>query len=397
MNSLRASHTFPAERPRRAQRRNRRAGRVAGPLALVLWAVLPAALTLGTILTSGGRRTHFAGDFHYAFWPAAHRVLAGLSPYVSQGSREVAHATAFVYPAFAALLLVPFALVAHGLADGIFAGLELAAGLLMLRVLQVRDWRLYGLVLLCPAVFAGWTVANITLALCLGLAVCWRRREDPRTAGILLAVLISVKLFLWPLLLWPLATRRVRTLAWTAAAAATINVVSWAALGFSQLSRYDRLLHALVSAEERSGFSLLSLARNAGLPRGGAWALVVVATGCAAVACLALGRRGRDLDALALALAASLLATPIVQLHYFALLLVPLAIARPRIGLAWAPPLLMWIAAAGTTQPWQIALALVLSGASVALVLRAEAPGRSPGRLAAPLPRVAGATASTFV
>src|SRR5207302_11097178 len=117
------------------------------------------------------------GDFRYAFWPAGQRVLHGLSPYVDPGSPTIAHAIAFVYPALAALLFAPLALIPHGPADGAFAALNLGAALLTVRILGVRDWRLYGLLALCPAVFSGWTLANVTLLLCLGIAVMWRYRD----------------------------------------------------------------------------------------------------------------------------------------------------------------------------------------------------------------------------
>src|SRR5229473_1122991 len=108
-------------------------------------------------------------------------------------------------PSLAALLLAPLALIPRGAADVIFAGLEIAAVLGTLRILRVRDWRLYGLVMLCPAVFSGWTLANVTLLLGLGIAAVWRYRAHPLFVGLLIALLVSVKLFLWPLALWLLA------------------------------------------------------------------------------------------------------------------------------------------------------------------------------------------------
>src|ERR1700730_13748804 len=141
---------------------------------VAVWGLLPLTLIAFTVIGPEGGAIHFAGDFHYAFWPAGQRVLHGLSPYADPGSPTVAHAVAFVYPALAALLLAPLALIPHGVADLIFAGVEIAAALLTLRVLNVRDWRLYGLVLLCPAVYSGWSVANVTLLLGLGIAIVWR-------------------------------------------------------------------------------------------------------------------------------------------------------------------------------------------------------------------------------
>ncbi len=359
-------------------------------LSVTVWGGLPAALTVFAALRSRGGQLHFAGDFHYAFWPAAQRVLHGLSPYVDPGSSTIAHAIAFVYPALAALLLAPLALVPHGAADVIFAGLEIAAVLGTLRLLRVRDWRLYGLVMLCPAVFSGWTLANVTLLLGLGIAAVWRYRAHPLFVGLLIALLVSVKLFLWPLALWLLATRRYAALAYAAACGVILNALAWAALGFHELHRYTRLLHALTTIEQRRGYSLIALALHLGSSQRAAYALALALAAAGGVTCLALGRRGRELAALALAIGVSLLATPIVQLHYFALLLVPLALVRPRLSLAWALPLLVWVCAAETPRPWQIAASLALGAAMLAIAIRRDSGGpivlREPGQTQARTP-----------
>jgi hypothetical protein len=66
---------------------------------------------------------------------------------------------------------------------------------------------------------------------------------------------------------------------------------------------------------------------------------VLALVGCA----FELGRRGGDAAPLALALAAALLLSPIVWTHYYILLLVPIAIARPRLSALWFVPLAFWI------------------------------------------------------
>ena len=344
----------------------------------LVWGVMPVSLTAFTF-ASPARRVHFAGDFHYAFWPAARSVLRGMSPYVDPSSPVVTHATAFVYPAVAAVLLAPFGLLPHGTGDMTFAVLNIIAALLTLRVLEVRDWRLYGLTMLSAAVYSGWTLANVSLMLALGLALCWRYRERPAVAGLLTALLVSVKLFLWPLALWLLATRRYAALAYAVAGALALNLAAWALLGFDELARYMHLLRALDVAEEARGFSLVSLARHAGLGRTESYALMLALGAGVCVACVALGRRGRDLAALAIATGLCLLATPIVQLHYFALLAVPLALARPRLSAAWSLPIVMWIC--GSTRPvtWQIAAALALASAMVAVAVRRRPVARVPG------------------
>ncbi|MEA2218400.1 MAG: alpha,2-mannosyltransferase [Solirubrobacteraceae bacterium] len=333
---------------------------------IVLWGVLPLAVIAAAL--AGGYHLHYAGDFHYSFWPAGQRVLHGSSPYVDPGSPDVARAIAFVYPAVGALLLAPFSLLPRELADAVFTALNIAAVPLMLRVLGVRDWRLYGASLLCLPVLSGWLVGNVTLFLALGIALLWRHRDRPLAAGLLAAVLVSFKLFLWPLCLWLLATRRYAAFAWTMACGVAINVVAWGVLGFDEIGRYRRLLHALADQREDLGYSVVSVALREGLAHGPSYVLAFALAGAAAAACMRAGRRGREHGALALAVLVCLLATPIVQLHYFALLLVPLALARPRLGVAWLLPLALWACSGGLA--WQAILALASAAAIVAICLR---------------------------
>ncbi len=75
-----------------------------------------------------------------------------------------------------------------------------------------------------------------------------------------------------------------------------------------------------------------------------------------------------------LAIVASLALSPIVWLHYFALLLVPLAITRPRFGPVWILPIALWVVPADGNgrAAWQTALTLVVFSAVVALCLAPE-------------------------
>ena len=70
-------------------------------------------------------------------------------------------------------------------------------------------------------------------------------------------------------------------------------------------------------------------------------------------AILALAWRRRSLT---LAIAAALVLSPVVWRHFFVLLLVPLAIARPRLDVLWLVPIGMWLGD-GTFNgaPWQTA------------------------------------------
>jgi hypothetical protein len=58
----------------------------------------------------------------------------------------------------------------------------------------------------------------------------------------------------------------------------------------------------------------------------------------------------------------SLVATPVVWLHYFALLLIPIALYRPRLSGLWFVPLALWLTPASHANgsAWKVSLALVV-------------------------------------
>lgn len=332
--------------------------------ALGVTPVIGTIILFRLYLTTSG----LALDFEGGPWTAAHQILHGASPYIDASSPLVADGVPFVYPAAAAVLAVPFALLPQATAGFIFAVLCIGCVLLTLAVLGVRDWRVYGAVLLWPSVVTGYEWANISVPIVLGIALCWRYRDKALVAGALLALLISVKIYAWPLGLWLLATRRFMALGYAVTCGVGINVVAWAIIGFDQLPRYADLMHALTRSQQGSGFSLVALLLNNDAAVWVAYALAAAVAVIVAAACLAYGRRGRDLSAFALGLGASLLFTPIVWLHYYVLLIVPLAIIRPRFGPLWLLPLAMWVT---VRQPhrWPGSLPLVVSFAVGAVIM----------------------------
>jgi alpha-1,2-mannosyltransferase len=338
-------------------------------LSHALFGVVPLLLTLDLLYYAFVSMHIGAVDFHHEFWPAGQRVLHGLSPY-SPSWMNIPGGVAFPYPAFTALAFVPFALLSHSVADGIFTAINLLAALLTLRVLNVRDWRLYGLVMMWPAVVVGWQSANLTLLLGLGIACLWRKRDHPLVAGAIVAALISLKPSIWPLGLWLLATRRYRALAYTVACGLAINAVSWAVLGFHQVHGYLQILSAVSSVGSRRGYSVTSFVMHVGGGRGIAYALGIAVALALATACLLVGRRGDPRSALALCIAVCLLGTPVLHDHYFALLVVPLALFRPQLDGLWLLPLVMWVCPENGARPWQILVALSVSAILVGLLLR---------------------------
>lgn len=328
-------------------------------LPVMIGAASFAATLVALVVTLG--RDAIGIDFHHVYWPAARAVLHGHSPYVDASDPIVAAGGAFVYPAPALLLFVPFGLLPHHLADVLFLGVAVGAGMATLWILGVRDWRVFGTALLWPPVFAGWQTANLTLLLCLGVAAAWRSRDRPYVAGALVGVMVSVKLFVWPLGLWLLATRRFRATLAAVGAAVAVNIAAWLIVGIGEIGRYSDLVSALTRAEERRAYSIAAFALDHGVSRGAAY--VIGGAVAAAVACgvVVLGRRGRDAASLTLALAVCILASPLVWLHYLALLLVPVALARPRFAVLWTLPLLMWVCSPDAPRIGQLIVAALVA------------------------------------
>ena len=237
---------------------------------------------------------------------------------------------------------MPFGLLPFPVAAALITVVLIAAVAATLAVLGVRDWRCYGAAYLSVAVLHDIRLGALTPLLALGLALAWRWREQAR-AAVPLALIIVAKLFLWPLTVWLVATGRLRVALRGVVLAVTASAVGWAVIGFAGLSDYPKLLSVLSDAEQGRGYSLVSAGLWLGLGPAAARA-VAVAVGAGLLAfCWREGRRGFDERSLALALAAALALSPIVWLHYFVLLLVPVALARRTFGAVWLIPALFWI------------------------------------------------------
>jgi hypothetical protein len=254
-----------------------------------------------------------------------------------------------------------------------------------LRLLGVRDWRCYGLALVTAPVLDAVSLGTLSSALLLGVAAAWRYRDRQHVAAVITAVTAVAKVFVWPLLVWLLATRRLWTALEAAALSLILLVVGWAAIGFSGLRAYPHLLHLLSRAEAVQSFSLVGLLRLEG---GAATALEGVLV-VAVIAAVVVASRGKDGDrrSLAVAVAGALLATPVLWLHYLVLLFVPIALARPRLSAVWFLPLLFWVTplAHSDGSVWRTCFALAVAAV---IVLLTVAPSAS---AAAPRPDRAGA------
>jgi alpha-1,2-mannosyltransferase len=344
-------------------------------LTQVLFGLIPAVVT-GFVLLGALRSHGVAYDFHWSYYPAARRLLDGGDIYAST-SLGLANGVAFTYPALAAVLLAPFALMGHSLADHVYlvACLLMVPGTLWLA--GMRDWRVYGIALLWLPVIVGWQGGNVSVPLALLSALAWRWRGRPLRAGVVVAIAISVKPFIWPLALWLLATRRWRAAGWALASGLTINLLAWAIVGFNRIDTYLRLSGKLVSSQWRTGYGMLAVAHHLGAGRSAGELILLVVSGGVAVALVHSGLAKRsDRRSMVLVVALALVASPLVWSHYFVLLLLPLAIYRPRLSPLWAMPLAMYVCPTTTPSGWQLALAWLVAGVCLTAALRPAPVGR---------------------
>jgi hypothetical protein len=212
-------------------------------------------------------------------------------------------------------------------------------------LLDVRDWRCYPIALLYPPTLENVEYGALGPVLALLVAVAWRYRDRVGGVASALGAAIALKVFLWPLVVWLAATRRWKAAVAAVVAATVLAVGSWAVIGFDGFDEYPELLRRLSDLEAENSYSAFAMLVSAGLTPVLARVVVVVA----ALALLALawrsGRDGTEGDrrSLTLALAAGFVFTPILWLHYLVLLVVPIALARPRLSALWFAPLALTI------------------------------------------------------
>lgn len=292
-----------------------------------------AAMLLSTlVLAAGSERLGY--DFRESYVPAAQAIWDGGSPYIEDASLP------YVYPPQLALGVVP--LLAFPVDVAAFVAFLLALGALMgaLAVLGVRDVRCYAAVVLWAPAWNALEMANVSALLALALAVAWRYRDANWGTPLALGLAISAKLYLWPMYVWMLATRRLRAAVLSLAIGLAVTLAAWAAIGFAGLTSFPDQLDKI---QFDDSYSIVAMAQALGYePIVGRIVMAIVGVALLA-AVVRSGRRGDDLEAFTYSIAAALALTPVLWQHYLVLLVVPLALARPRFSLLWLLPIVIWV------------------------------------------------------
>jgi alpha-1,2-mannosyltransferase len=303
------------------------------------------------------------------FRNAAKVVIRGDSPFPAAVPHALEHFNTFVYPPSTAILFLPLAEIPLELARVLMLVLGVVCVLVALRLFDVRDWRCYGIAAMSAPAVNSLALGAITSFLLVGAAATWRYRDRPGIAGPAAALTAVGKLFLWPLGLWLFVTRRIRAAAAFVVVALVVGLGGWAVIGFAGLLSYPHLLHVLSDVEQGSSYSPVALLGLTGTPA----VLLSVALVLGVALAVALAARGPDGDRRSFAVAAlgALLATPILWLHYFLLLFVPIALYRPRLSAIWFAPVILWVTPATHSHgvTWHIVYALAITALVTARTL----------------------------
>jgi alpha-1,2-mannosyltransferase len=340
--------------------------------ALVATAVV---LLIGLFGATGSEK--LGHDFRAAYFPAAEAIRDGESPYATPDDTE--WWLPYVYPPQLAMAVLPTTALGKDLAALLAVLACIGAVSLALALVGVRDARCYAAVVLWAPAWNAFEMANVSALLALGLALAWRFRITVWPLATTLGLAVSTKLFLWPVLVWAVVRGRGKAAALAVAIGAAVSLATWAAIGFDGFASYPDQLDRI---DSQSSYSIRAMAVELGYTETVGTIVMALVGGALLVATVSLGRRGDDVRAFTCVIAASLALTPVVWQHYLVLLVVPLALSRPRFGAIWLLPALLWLSPrAGNGEGLEPFLPAIV--ATILLVVLLTRPSPRPERAVA--------------
>lgn len=337
-----------------------------GVRALLFTALLVSAAAIlfaGLFTAFGSENPDALGwDFRVAYYPAGAAVARGESPYPADpGDPALDTTSVYAYPPQLALLVAPLTALPVDVAVVISVLASLAAILGALALVGMRDIRCYAAVVIWAPGWNALQTANLSALLVLLLALVWRFRDMLWPLAAALGTMVSLKLFLWPLLVWVAATRRSRAAALAVLVGLAVTALSWAVIGFDGLRTYPEILDRVAAQES---YSIKGMASELGLGSSAAYIAALAVTALLLVVTIRLAREGDQARAFFVAVLAALAVSPIVWLHYVVLLAVPLALVRPRFSALWLLPIVLWVSPQSENgegvDPFVVALVVTL-------------------------------------
>ena len=254
------------------------------------------------------------------FLHAGNAALHGRDIYPALGSPAVYAGSSFVYPAVAVWPFVLLALLPAGLAGAIYFVVCSCAVIAATTFQSDRDHWIPVLVLGTAFTITGLQLGSLSPLLFVGAVCLWKLRDRPTLFGLVAAPVIVSKLFLAPLLLWPLLAKRYRAFAWATSLTVLLLAINFAT-GSLSLPGYLQLLSELGSHEAQAGFGLIGLLRNLSLTPLAAQASALGVATVLMVSAYAHYLRARDERLLyGAGIVCALLLTPVLWSHYLVLL-----------------------------------------------------------------------------
>jgi hypothetical protein len=254
------------------------------------------------------------------FLRAGEAALHGRDIYPAVGTPAVYSGHAFVYPAVVVWPFVLLAALPQALATAVYFTVCAFAVIAASIVPPSRDRWIPVLVLCTAFTITGLQLGAISPLLFVGAVFMWRLRDRPLLFGLVAAPVIVSKLFLAPLLIWPLLAKRYRAVAW--ASSLTLLLLAFGFVtGSLGVAGYLRVLSELARHEAGAGFGLIGVLRNAGLTPLAAQAGALALAAIVIAGAYAHNRRVGDERVLYCAgIVCALLLTPVLWSHYLVLL-----------------------------------------------------------------------------
>ena len=154
--------------------------------------------------------------------------------------------------------------------------------------------------------------------------------------GLALGAAVAAKLFVWPLVVWLLLTRRFRAAAWAIGSGVVLVFGAWALIGFEGFRDYPTLLRAVQDVYAERSLSVSTVAGALGASVDVAVAIAaLVGLACIGVAACSPAVRRRSPRLRRARRRVRAVASPIVWPNYAALLFVPIAVTWPRLAPGW--------------------------------------------------------------
>lgn len=210
----------------------------------------------------------------------ARSVARGRSPYSSVHSRRFLAGHAFVYPWIVARASTPLTHLSTAGATWCVRAISLLAIAASAALVDRRPATATALIVVSSSAVIGLQDGTLNALLLLGIVAAWRWRGRPLCSGVLIGILGIAKLFLAPLLVWPLLAGRRSTALIGATVGASLLVVGWV-VGPMGPGEYTAMLGRLALAEAPRGWSLVALLMQLKAP-------LVAAQAMAALAAMAL-------------------------------------------------------------------------------------------------------------